>query len=256
MRDLLEGIETTGIDPAESVRAAQRVTLPKRFYKAASVGTEGDGFTILLDGRPVRTPARDILHLPTRALAEAVAAEWDAQVAEINPHAMPLTRLVNVVLDGVMRDPTASAAEVVSYAGTDLLCYRADGPERLEAQQAQAWDPVLDWFRDHHSARFFLSTGVRHVKQPDETLARIADLVPREPFRLAAVTSMTALTGSALLALAVAHGAIDAETAWTAAHVDEAWNRAQWGEDELAAARHAARKLEMDAAARLLALLD
>ncbi|HQS50247.1 MAG TPA: ATP12 family protein, partial [Xanthobacteraceae bacterium] len=166
------------------------------------------------------------------------------------------TRLVNVVLDGVMRDPAASAAEVVSYAGTDLLCYRADGPERLEALQAQAWDPVLDWFRDRHGARFFLSTGVRHVKQPDETLARIAELVPREPFRLAAVTSMTALTGSALLALAVAHGAIDAETAWTAAHVDEAWNRAQWGEDELAAARHAARKLEMDAAARLLALLD
>lgn len=257
MRDLLEGMDTgdPGEDPVARARAAQRVPLPKRFYAEVGVGEAEGGYTILLDGRPVRTPARGLLKAPTRALAEAMAQEWAAQGTEINPFTMPLTRLVNVALDRVAPEAAAVADEVVSYAGTDMLFYRAEGPQTLVERQARLWDPVLDWARRDHDARFFLAEGVRHVAQPEEALARVRALVPREPLALAAVHSMTTLTGSALLALAVAGGALDAEEAWTAAHVDEDFNREQWGEDESAAARRAARKVEMDAAARVLALL-
>ncbi len=254
MRDLFEDIEDAQ-DPMTAARAGQRRALPKRFYKEVSVGEgEGGAFQVLLDGRPVRTPARALLAVPVRALAEALAEEWRAQDTLIDPTAMPLTRLVNVALDGVSRDPDASLDEVVKYAGTDLICYRAEGPDRLVARQGEHWDPVLDWYRREHGARFMLSAGIRHVAQPAEALARIADLVPRDPLRLTAVASMTTLMGSALLALAVAHGRLSADAAWAAAHVDEDWNIAQWGEDEEARARRAGRSVEMQAAAQLLQL--
>jgi len=257
MRDLLEGIEdgVPGDDPVARARAAQRTPLPKRFYTEVSVGEGEGGFTILLDGRPVRTPARGLLRAPTRALAEAMAAEWAAQDTEINPFLMPLTRLVNVALDRVGPEAEAVRDEVVRYAGTDMLFYRADGPQKLVARQARSWDPVLDWMSGTHGARFFLSEGVQHVTQPADALARVAGRVPLDPLRLAAIHSMTTLTGSALLALAVAEGALDVDAAWAAAHVDEDFNREQWGEDEIAARRRAARRTEMDAAARLLGLL-
>lgn len=257
MREFLEGIETgdPGEDPVGRARAAQRTPLPKRFYTEVSVGEAEGGFSILLDGRPVRTPARKLLLAPTRALAEAMAAEWAAQEKEINPFLMPLTRLVNVGLDRVGPEAAAVAEEVVRYAGTDMLFYRADGPQKLVDRQARQWDPVLDWMRDRHGARFFLTEGVRHVTQPDEALARVDARVPREALALAAVHSMTTLTGSALLALAVAEGALGVDEAWSSAHVDEDFNREQWGEDEAASARRAARREEMDAAARLLALI-
>lgn len=256
MRDLIEGLEESGADdPVARARAAQRMPLPKRFYKEVSVGEGEGGFTILLDGRPVRTPARGLLAVPTRALAEAMAAEWAAQEAEINPFLMPLTRLVNVALDRVAPEAEAVRDEVVRYAGSDMLFYRAEGPQGLLGRQAAKWDPVLDWLSGTHGARFFLSEGVRHVAQPAEALERVSALVPQAPLALAAVHSMTTLTGSALLALAVAHGVLDVEEAWSAAHVDEDWNRAQWGEDEIASARRTARRAEMDAAAKVLALL-
>lgn len=257
MRDLLEGLEDNvpGDDPVARARAAQRTPLPKRFYTEVSVGETDDGFTILLDGRPVRTPARGLLRAPTRALAEAMAAEWAAQETEINPFLMPLTRLVNVALDRVGPEAEAVRDEVVRYAGTDMLFYRADGPQKLVDRQAQHWDPVLDWMNTAHDARFFLSEGIQHVTQPPDALARVAALVPLDPLRLSAIHSMTTLTGSTLLALAVAEGVIDADAAWAAAHVDEDFNRDQWGEDEIAAHRRAARRIEMDAAARLLSLL-
>lgn len=257
MRDLIEGLDDgTPDDPLARARAAQRVPLPKRFYKEVSVGEGEGGFTILLDGRPVRTPARGLLAVPTRALAEAMAAEWMAQETEINPFLMPLTRLVNVALDRVAPEAEAVREEVVRYAGSDMLFYRADGPQGLVGRQAARWDPVLDWLRDAHDARFFLTEGVRHVTQPDVALARVRALVPENPLALAAVHSMTTLTGSALLALAVSGGVLDADAAWTAAHVDEDWNRDQWGEDEMATARRVARRTEMDAAAQLLALVS
>lgn len=257
MRDLLEGMDdpVAGDDPAARARAAQRAPLPKRFYADVAVGEADGGFTILLDGRPVRTPARGLLQVPTRPLAEAVAAEWAAQETHINPFLMPLTRLVNVALDRVASDLGAVSEEVVQYAGTDMLFYRAEGPQTLVDRQARGWDPVLDWMKQAHDARFFLAEGIRHVAQPPEALARVRALVPQEALALAAVHSMTTLTGSALLALAVREGVLDADAAWTAAHVDEDFNRDQWGEDDAATARRADRRIEMEAAARLLALL-
>lgn len=254
MRDLLEDLET-GTDPRQAARAAQQRPMPRRFYKDVSVGEAEDGFRILLDGKPVRTPARAYFAVPSRALAQAVAAEWERQETEINPHQMPLTRLVNVAIDGVARDPEASAAEIVRYAGTDLICYRAEAPDRLVERQGAQWDPVLDWLRTEHHARFFLSAGIVHVAQPQESLARIDEMVPRDPLRLAALVSLTSLMGSALLPLALLHGRLSPETAWAAAHVDEDWNVEQWGEDDLAAARRAARQVEMQAAADVLRLL-
>jgi chaperone required for assembly of F1-ATPase len=256
MRDIMADLGAgEALDPVARVRAAQRTALPKRFYKNVDVGEGEGGFTILLDGRPVRTPARALLAVPTRALAEAMAAEWAAQGAEIDPFSMPLTRLVNVALDRVAPEIAAVRDEVVRYAGSDLVFYRAEGPQTLAERQAHHWDGVLDWMREEHGARFFLAQGIRHVAQPEEALARVEQQVPREALALSAVHSMTTLMGSALLALAVVEGALDAPAAWDAAHVDEDFNREQWGEDEAATARRAARRTEMDAAAQLLALI-
>lgn len=258
MREFLEDVENGDPgDPVARARAAQKAPLPKRFYSEVSVGEGEGGFTILLDGRPVRTPARGLLKAPTRALAEAMAGEWAAQKTEIDPFTMPLTRLVNVALDRVTPEAQAVADEVVNYAGTDMLFYRADGPQKLVDRQAKHWDAVLDWMNAAHGARFYLAEGITHVKQPEESLAKVRAqvqaLVPADPLRLAAVHSITTLTGSALLALAVAEGALSADAAWAAAHVDEDFNREQWGEDELASLRRAARRTEMDAAAQALA---
>lgn len=261
MRDFLEGIDQpdgTATDPVERARAAQQAPRIKRFYQDVAAGPAPDGqggFAVLLDGRPVRTPARGLLRAPTLALAEAMAAEWAAQEKDIDPFSMPLTRLVNVGLDRVAPEAAAVREEIVRYAGTDLLFYRADGPDALVRRQAQHWDAILDAFDRAHGARFYLSEGIRHVTQPAEALDKVAGLVPADPLALAAAHSMTTLTGSALIALAVVLGHLDADAAWAAAHVDEDWNRDQWGEDEIAAARRAARRVEMDAAARLLALL-
>lgn len=255
MRDILTDLEGTPADPTESIRQAGRRTLPKRFYKEVSTRQGEEGFEILLDGRPVRTPAKTRLAVPQEALAQALAEEWAAQGAEIDPSTMPLTRLVNVALDGVARERPAVAEEIVRYMGTDLLLYRAEGPDSLVARQAAHWDPVLDWLHQNHGARFFLAAGIRHVAQPQDMLDRAAALVPvDDTLALTALSSITALTGSAFLAVAVAQGAIDAEAAWAAAHVDEDWNIERWGEDSAAAHRRAARKAEMLAAVRLLEL--
>ncbi|MFG1394905.1 ATP12 family chaperone protein [Xanthobacter agilis] len=257
MRELLTDLEAGGAEPADPVARAQaalRPARPKRFYKDVTVGAAEGGFTLLLDGRPVRTPARNLLLVPTRALAEALAKEWDAQAREIDPLSMPLTRLANVAIDRVAPEADAVRDEVVRYAGTDMLFYRAEGPTALVERQARHWDPVLDWARETHGAPFFLSEGVCHVTQPGDSLARVAALLPGAALPLAAVHVMTTLTGSALVALAVAEGVIDADTAWQAAHVDEDWNRELWGEDEAATARRAARRVEMDAAVTALRL--
>lgn len=257
MRDLMADLEGGGPadDPRARAQAAQRVPRPKRFYTKAQAEAVEGGYGVMLDGRPVRTPARGLLVAPTRALGEALAAEWAEQDAEIDAFSMPLTRLVNVALDRVMPEAGPVRDEVASYAGTDLLFYRAEGPEGLVARQALHWDPVLAWMDEAHGARFFLAEGICHVAQPEEALQQVRALVPHEALPLSAVHVMTTLTGSALLALAVLHGRLDADAAWAAAHVDEDWNRDQWGEDELATARRAARRVEMDAAVRLLHLL-
>jgi chaperone required for assembly of F1-ATPase len=253
MREILEDASGFGpLDPTKAARRNMRPVLRKRFYRRASVG-QGAPFPILLDGRPVRTPGGAALGLPTRSLGEAVAAEWEAQNEHIDPAAMPLTRLVNTIIDGVVPRPTPISEEVAKYLGSDLLCYRADSPEGLVASQARHWDPILAWARDELGARFVLAEGVVYVAQPDHAVAAARRAIPSDPWRVGAVNVITTLTGSALIALATEQGRLTAEEAWAAAHVDEDWNMSLWGHDELALARRAARFAEMQAACAVLA---
>lgn len=249
---------TTGGDAARLRPGQTARVLPKRFYKAASAGAapEGAGFHVLLDGRGMRTPAKAALVVPTLALAQAIAAEWQAQGEHIEPATMPLTRLVNSAIDGVRGREGEVRAEIVKYAASDLLCYRAGEPAGLAQRQGELWDPVLAWSRGTFGARFVVAEGVMPVLQPQEASAAIAAALDGlDALRLAAMHVMTSLTGSALLALAHARGRLSAEAAWTAAHVDEDWQIARWGEDAEASRRRRQRWDEMQAASRLLALL-
>ena len=229
---------------------------PKRFYRSVSVGGAAPAFRVLLDGKPILTPARRQLAVPTMALAEAVAAEWEAQADRVDPATMPLTRLINTAVDGVSDHADEVRADIVKYAASDLTCYRAEGPVELESRQAAAWDPVLAWAHETLGARFVLGQGIMPVAQPDTATRAIERaLAGLDAFSLAAYHTMTTLTGSALLALAHARGRLTAEEAWAAAHVDEDWQITQWGEDAEAKARRDRRWAEMQAASRLLALL-
>lgn len=258
MRDLLNDLESEKLlsdpDPVRRAQNQMRQSLPKRFYKTAAAVSTDDGFIVHLDGKPVRTPGRAFLALPSAASAALVAAEFDMQGETIDPVTMPVLRLVNTAIDGVSPDPQAVLEDVMRFSASDLLCYRADAPDALVARQAQAWDPVLDWARSALGARFFLAEGVVHVEQPRESVAAVGLWLRQrqEPFRLSAIHVMTTLTGSALLALAVEVGALTPGEAWAAAHVDEDWNAEQWGEDTEAAARRAARRNEFDGAVALV----
>ncbi|MCF8476473.1 MAG: ATPase, partial [Pseudolabrys sp.] len=224
MRDIFTEIfENQPLDPMVSARQGARASLRKRFYERAAVGEQtGEGFPLLLDDRPVRTPARHALVAPAPALADALAREWDAQVNVIDPAGMPLTRLANVILDGVALAPQPVIDEVVQYLGTDLLCYRADAPPGLVESQNVLWNPVLDWARDALGARFIQIEGIVYAAQPDETIAAATAATPQDKsdmgqiWRRGAVASITTNTGSALLALAPKAGAFDADAAWTA----------------------------------------
>lgn len=258
MRDIFDDIFTNQpLDPVESARRNARANLRKRFYERAAASDTADegGFAVLLDGKPVRTPARRLLAAPSRALAQAIVDEWNAQAEVIDPARMPLTRLANAVIDAVADRPVPVTDEIAKYLGSDLLLYRADAPEGLVAREAQMWDPVLSWARDELGALFMQVQGVMHAAQLEEAIAAARAAIPTDIWRLGAVSVITTLTGSALLALALAHRAIDAERAWAAAHVDEDWQMAQWGEDALALERRAYRHAEMQAAAKVLQLL-
>lgn len=224
----------------------------KRFYKQVSVE---DG-AILLDGRPVRTPARAPLILPSPALADAIAAEWRAQGEEVDPRSMPLTGLANAAIDRVAPDPAAFARPLAAYAESDLLCYRADAPAELVARQAEAWDPVLDWARGRYDVHFTVTRGVIHVPQPPATVARLGEaLLARDAFALATMAPLVTIGGSLVAALALAEGEVEAEHAFDITHLDELWQAERWGEDQLALEARAARRRDFMAAAQLLALL-
>jgi chaperone required for assembly of F1-ATPase len=239
----------------ENGSAAKPSALPKRFYQNVTVEDDGGVHALLLDGKPVRTPGKAPLALPARAAAEAVAQEWCAQGDRIDRETMPLTRLANSAIDGVRGHERAVTAHIVRHAGSDLLSYRAEGPQGLIAAQAEHWDPVLAWAARALEAPLRHVTGVVHVEQPASSLDAIARrLEAFGTFELAALHVMTQLTGSALLPLAVALGQLTPEEAWAAAHVDEDFQIAQWGEDAEAAARRANRKRDFDAAARMLQL--
>jgi chaperone required for assembly of F1-ATPase len=254
MRDILQDLlANKPLDPTEAARRSLRPLLRKRFFTRAHV-SEVAPYSVLLDARPVKTPAANALAAPARALGEAIAAEWDAQGERIDPATMPLTRLANTILDGVALTPDPVRDDVAKYLGSDLLCYRAGTPEGLIRRQIQHWDPVLAWAREALGARFVLSEGVVFVAQPEGAVTSASAHIPSDPWRLGAVHAITTLTGSALLALGVARGAVGIEAAWGAAHVDEDWNMDQWGRDDLVLARRAARLAEMQAAGKVLAL--
>ena len=260
MRDIfIEIFENQPLDPRESARRGARPKLRKRFYSQAHVGeAEAGGFPLLLDGKPVKTPARRALTAPTAPLAQAIADEWNAQADAIDPARMPLTRLANAVIDAVADAPKPVAGEVAQYLGSDLLCYRAAAPPGLVERQTQAWDPVLAWAHEALGARLKVAQGVVHVAQPSEALAAARAKIPadannvKDIWRLGAVSLITTLTGSGLLALALAQGALEADAAWAAAHVDEDWQMSQWGRDDAALERRAYRYAEFAAAVAVL----
>ena len=259
MQDDIIRDESAGAEPRDPRKAAQGAMRPapaKRFFETAA-SEERDGvFVLTLDGRPARTPARRPVAVPTRALGDALAAEWQAQETVIDPAAMPVTRLVNSAIDGVADGMQEVAEDIVRYAGSDLVVYRAGEPERLAAEQAASWDPILAWADDALGARLTLGEGITFVAQPEAALSALRARVAQEtsPFGLAALHVMTTLTGSALIALAHAEGRLTAAEAWAAAHVDERFQERVWGEDEAALQRRAAREADFRAASRVYAL--
>jgi chaperone required for assembly of F1-ATPase len=219
----------------------------RRFYKEVSVAGMKAPYSVTLDERPLRTPLKRTLDLPTGALADAVAAEWEAQAEKIDPHTMPLTRLANTALDRVASDRDRIIGEIVDFAGSDLVCYRAKEPIGLIERQAKTWQPVLDWARKALAAEFSVTEGVVHVQQPAAALQAMRNhLAQKSSWDLTAIHNITTLTGSALIAAMACDRAIPASEAWSAAHVDEDWQIEHWGWDEEARHRRNHRKREFD----------
>lgn len=257
MRDILSDLEAgkqlSDENPIVRAQKQMQAQLPKRFYEKAEVAESEGGFAVHLDGRPVKTPARNLLLLPTRAAAQIVADEFAAQEKLIDPGKMPATRLVNTAIDGIAQDPQAVFEDILRFAGTDMLCYRADSPQELVSRQTENWDPLIDWM-ESLGARFALAEGVMHVEQPREAIAAFSVHMAgfKDPLALAALHTMTTLMGSAIIALAVAKGEISAEKGWAIAHIDEDWTIEHWGSDSEAIERRKNREIEMMVAARLL----
>ncbi len=229
--------------------------LPKRFYKQVEVGENDAGFDIRLDGRIVKTPLKRTFAVPSRDMADAIAAEWDAQDTHIDPSTMIVSRLANTAVDRVRDDEARIVSELRDFAGSDLVCYRAATPDPLVTRQAKHWDQVLDWVKATHGVRFICVEGIVHHTQPEEALAAISGaLTAEDEFRLTAIHNIATLTGSTLMAMMTAAGALSGEAAWAAAHADEDWQIEQWGSDEEAEARRAARKLDFDATIQFLAM--
>ena len=227
----------------------------KRFWTEARVEREGEGWTVRLDGRPLRTPGKLSLAVPSHGLAEAIAAEWNA-AEKLDPRAMPLTGLANAAIERVAADPAGFAAGLAKYAEGDLLCYRAESPDGLVQLQSDVWDPLLDWARGRFDAAFETTTGIRHVPQPARTVERLATAVAAlDPFRLAGLAPLVTIGGSLIAALAVVEVASRAEEAWHAVSVDERWQIDTWGADEEAVAALDGRRRDWLAASRFLELL-
>ena len=227
----------------------------RRFWTTAAAVPEGEGFGVRLDARPVRTPAGVALVVPTQALAEAIAAEWDALDGEIRPERLPFTRAANVAIDRVAGNPGPVVAAIAEYGGTDLLCYRAAGPEGLVARQAQGWDPWLVWSAQALGAPLIAVTGVMHAPQPAPSLAALhAAVAAEDAFGLTALHALVSLSGSLVLGLAVARAALDPGRAWDLSRIDEAWQAEQWGLDAEAEAAAAVRRSDFLRGARLRVL--
>lgn len=227
----------------------------KRFWKTASAEPCEGGFTVKLDARAVKTPAKRPLVLPTLAMAEAVALEWDAQQGLVNPVTMPATRAANSAIDGIAHSFDAVAGDLSNYGETDLLCYRATSPQELIDRQATAWDPLLDWAATDLGARLNVTQGVIHIAQPPAATAKLRALVHGfTPFQLAAVHDLIAISGSLILALAVTRNRLTVDQAWQLSRIDEVWQAEKWGTDEDAAALESLKHQALSQAGRFFAL--
>lgn len=253
MRDLLND-QAEGLSHPDPIRRAQiqmKKPLPKRFYKTVTIRELDEGFSIELDGKAIRTPARKLLVVATKPLAELLVREWEAQAELIDPSTMPVTRLVNTAIDGVATDTQAVFEDILRFSSSDLLCYRADAPQELVERQKELWDPVLDWAANSLGARFILIEGVMHHDQPPEAISAFSAALRRHDKAtvLAALHTITTLTGSALLALAFAERVLSAKNVWSLAHLDEDWTVEHWGSDEEAEERREKRFEDFRAAA-------
>lgn len=223
----------------------------KRFWKTATAEGCDGGFTVRLDGRAVKTPAKSAFVLPTLAMAQAAAAEWDAQVKEVRPESMPVTRMANSAIDKVAVQFDEVAGLLAAYGESDLLCYRATGPVELIARQSAAWDPLLDWAAAVLGAPLVATAGVVHVAQPPGSIASLrARLFALTPFQLAAMHDLISISGSLILGFAVAGQRLTAAEAFSISRIDEQWQAEKWGEDEDAAALEALKRAALIEAAR------
>jgi len=229
----------------------------KRFWKQAVAVDGDDGWGVELDGKPLRTPARDPLTVPTRALAEAIADEWNAIEEQVDPGAMPLTSLANAAIDRVAPAKEAFAAGLAKYAEGDLACYRAEGPRELVRRQAESWDELLGWARRRFDLDFRTTCGLLHVAQPPPTVERLSHAVSAlDAFRLAGLSPLVTIGGSLIAALSVLEGGSTAERTWDAVAVDDRWQLEQWGSDAEAEAALENRRRDFLAAANFLEFLD
>ena len=229
----------------------------KRFWTAAETVEADGGHAIALDGRRVKTPARADLLVPTHALAQAIAGEWNDCGETIDPGAMPLTGLANAAIDRIAPDKEAFAAGLASYGESDLTCYRAEGPELLVQWQQESWDALLEWARRRYDVDFRCQTGIMHVAQPDETVRKLRHAVASlNSFELAGLSPLVTIGGSLVAALAVFEEMVPAETAWEAVSLDDRWQLEEWGDDLEARAMLDARRRDFLAGARFLELLS
>jgi chaperone required for assembly of F1-ATPase len=228
----------------------------KRFYKQVSVAHGVNGFAVLLDGKPVKTPGRRALALPTEKLADAIAVEWQSQGGEIVAATMPLLRLANTVIDGVALNTRDVVAAILRFGENDLLCYRAHQPPELVKRQAEGWDPLLDWVRQRYGARMTVAEGFAHVDQSLDALGALRQALEEfDPFSLAALHVVASITGSTVLALAVAEGFIPGACAFQLSRIDEIYQAEKWGEDAEAQKRTSLLAHELDKAVELIALV-
>ena len=228
----------------------------KRFWKTATTVPQDGGWGIALDGRPVRTPARAPLVVPSERLAEAIAAEWNAQGSDIDPAAMPMTGIANAAIDLATGDRAAFAETIAAYAQTDLLCYRDDRDAALQGEQASAWNPLLAWAEARHGIEFALAQGVLPIDQPAATVAALREAVHAlDPFRLAPLSPLVTIGGSLVAGLALVEDAFAADMLWEAVSLDELYQERRWGADSEAQKARDRRAADWGNAARFLRLL-
>ena len=229
----------------------------KRFWKEVDVVEDDAGWSVRLDGRPVKTPARAPLVVLTRALADAIAEEWRSIEGDIDPRAMPLTGLANAAIDRVEPERLAFAGGLARYAEADLACYRAEWPPELVQRQGEAWDTLLGWARRRYDVDFSTTSGLMHVHQPQATIERLAyEVAALDAFRLAGLSPLVTTGGSLIAGLAVLEKALAADEAWGAVSIDDRWQLEQWGSDAEAETALENRRCDFMAGARFLELLD